>query len=74
MYKPNILIDMALHFQKRPLGRIEAQHRYMPRAPVLSCRTVDIDVSGTRTYRAKSTGDIIEEQHKIIHNVYRKAR
>ncbi|WAR24324.1 hypothetical protein MAR_037993, partial [Mya arenaria] len=47
------------HAKKRPLGDIETKHRYTPTQPVLSCRTVDIDVSGTRTYRPKSSADII---------------
>ncbi|KAK7484104.1 hypothetical protein BaRGS_00024716, partial [Batillaria attramentaria] len=35
---------------------------------------VDIDVSGTRTYRPRSTTDIIAEQHKLIHSLYKKSR
>ncbi|XP_060576986.1 uncharacterized protein LOC132734295 isoform X3 [Ruditapes philippinarum] len=62
------------HAKKRPLGDIETKHRYTPTQPVLSCRTVDIDVSGTRTYRPKSSADIISEQHALIHNIYTKAR
>ncbi|XP_046556697.1 LOW QUALITY PROTEIN: uncharacterized protein LOC124265888 [Haliotis rubra] len=60
--------------QKRPLGDIESKHRYRPAQPVLSCRTVDVDLTGTRTYRARSTTDIITEQHRYIHNLYNKAR
>nr|XP_022317174.1 uncharacterized protein LOC111120617 [Crassostrea virginica]XP_022317175.1 uncharacterized protein LOC111120617 [Crassostrea virginica]XP_022317176.1 uncharacterized protein LOC111120617 [Crassostrea virginica] len=60
------------HAKKRPLGEIELRHRYTPAQPVLSCRTVDIDVSGTRTYRPKSTTDIIQEQHRLIHTLYTK--
>ncbi|XP_071118864.1 uncharacterized protein [Haliotis cracherodii] len=60
--------------QKRPLGDIESKHRYRPAQPVLSCRTVDVDLTGTRTYRARSTTDIISEQHRYIHNLYNKAR
>ena len=62
------------YFQKRPLGDIETKHRYTPTQPVLSCRTVDIDVSGTRTYRPKSSADIINEQHALIHQIYSKSR
>ncbi|XP_045158727.2 uncharacterized protein LOC123524535 isoform X2 [Mercenaria mercenaria] len=62
------------HAKKRPLGDIETKHRYTPTQPVLSCRTVDIDVSGTRTYRPKSSADIISEQHALIHKIYSKAR
>lgn len=62
------------HAKKRPLGDIETKHRYTPTQPVLSCRTVDIDVSGTRTYRPKSSADIINEQHALIHQIYTKAR
>lgn len=58
------------HAKKRPLGELESRLRYTPAQPVLSCRTVDIDVSGTRTYRSRSTTDIITEQHKLIHNLY----
>ncbi|KAJ8306154.1 hypothetical protein KUTeg_016699, partial [Tegillarca granosa] len=58
----------------RPLGEIESKHRYTPPQPVLSCRTVDIDVSGTRTYRPRSTTDILAEQHRLIHNIYTKQR
>lgn len=60
------------HAKKRPLGEIELRHRYTPAQPVLSCRTVDIDVSGTRTYRPKSSTDIIQEQHRLIHTIYTK--
>ncbi|XP_061175384.1 uncharacterized protein LOC133184354 [Saccostrea echinata] len=60
------------HAKKRPLGEIELRHRYTPAQPVLSCRTVNIDVSGTRTYRPKSTTDIIQEQHRLIHSLYTK--
>ncbi|XP_052777110.1 uncharacterized protein LOC128214591 isoform X2 [Mya arenaria] len=62
------------HAKKRPLGDIETKHRYTPTQPVLSCRTVDIDVSGTRTYRPKSSADIISEQHALIHRIYSKSR
>lgn len=58
------------HFKKRPLGHIENSHRYVPPQPVLSCRTVNVDVCGTRTYRARSTEDIIDEQQKLIHEQY----
>ncbi|RUS85145.1 hypothetical protein EGW08_007109, partial [Elysia chlorotica] len=50
----------------RPLGAIEQRHNYVPAQPVLSCRTVDIDLLGTRTYRPKSTVDILEEQQRLI--------
>ena len=62
------------HLRNRPLGKIEDYHLYKPVQPVLSCRTIDIDLTGTRTYRACSTADIIEEQHKIIHKIYTNAR
>lgn len=62
------------HAQRRTLGDIETKHRYTPAQPVLSCRTVDIDVTGTRTYRPKSSADIINEQHAIIHKIYSKPR
>lgn len=71
-YHANSLLKK--HAQKRPLGDIETKHRYTPTQPVLSCRTVDIDVSGTRTYRPKSSADIINEQHALIHKIYTKAR
>ncbi|KAK3092055.1 hypothetical protein FSP39_024787 [Pinctada imbricata] len=70
----NARIILQKHAKKRPLGEIESRHRYTPAQPVLSCRTVDIDISGTRTYRPKSTTDIIQEQHKLIHNLYTKSR
>ena len=74
MIMHTFVICSSFPIQKRPLGRLEAQYDFRPRQPVLSSRTVDIDMSGTRTYRAKSTGDIIDEQHKLIHEVYSKAR
>ncbi|KAL3869797.1 hypothetical protein ACJMK2_042434 [Sinanodonta woodiana] len=70
MHANNVL---KKHAKKRPLGDIESKHRYTPPQPVLSSRTVDIDVSGTRTYRPKSSADIIEEQHKLIHDIYTKS-
>lgn len=60
--------------KKRPLGEIEIRNRYHPPQPVLSCRTVNIDVTGTRTYRPKSSTDIIKEQHQLIHNIYNRSR
>ncbi|XP_052255946.1 uncharacterized protein LOC127861481 isoform X2 [Dreissena polymorpha] len=65
-------LNNGFPFEKRPLGDIETRHRYTPTQPVLSCRTVDIDVSGTRTYRPKSSADIINEQHALIHRIYSK--
>lgn len=62
------------HAKKRPLGDLESRYQYTPAQPVLSCRTVDIDLSGTRTYRPKSTTDIIAEQHKLIHSLFKKSR
>ncbi|KAL8586777.1 hypothetical protein ACOMHN_061290 [Nucella lapillus] len=59
------------HAKKRPLGELESRYQFMPPQPVLSCRTVDIDVSGTRTYRPRSTVDILEEQHKLIRKLFR---
>ncbi len=50
-------------------------YRFQPPQPVLSQRSVqDIDLSGTRTYRAVSADDIIEEQHRLIHAAYSDAR
>ena len=60
--------------QRRPLGEIEIKNRYYPPQPVLSCHTVNIDVIGTRTYRPKSSTDIIKEQHQLIHNIYNRSR
>ena len=60
--------------QNRPLAHIENHYRYIPPQPVLSCRTVEVDISGTRTYRAKSAAEIIEEQQRLIHHVYKQAR
>lgn len=67
-----LMLFFCWFLQKRPLGEIELRHRYTPAQPVLSCRTVDIDVSGTRTYRPKSSTDIIQEQHRLIHTIYTK--
>ncbi|BFZ17071.1 hypothetical protein BsWGS_20110 [Bradybaena similaris] len=47
---------------------------YLPAQPVLSSRTVDIDLPGTRTYRQKSTLDILEEQQRLIRQLYLKPR
>ncbi|ESO92541.1 hypothetical protein LOTGIDRAFT_162447 [Lottia gigantea] len=60
--------------KKRPLGDIESKYGYTPPQPVLSCRTVDVDLSGTRTYRPKSSTDILQEQHQLIHKIYSKNR
>ena len=60
--------------QKRPLGELESRYQYTPPQPVLSCRTVDIDVSGTRTYRPRSSTDILAEQQKLIHRLFRNGR
>ncbi|XP_025109045.1 uncharacterized protein LOC112573156 isoform X3 [Pomacea canaliculata] len=60
--------------KKRPLGELETRYQYTPPQPVLSCRTVNIDVSGTRTYRPLSTADIITEQQRLIHNIFQKSR
>ncbi|XP_052090522.1 uncharacterized protein LOC127727121 isoform X8 [Mytilus californianus] len=78
MHARKILRKQAMiisrEIQKRPLGEIEIKHRYYPPQPVLSCRTVNIDVTGTRTYRPKSSTDIIKEQHQLIHSIYNKPR
>ncbi|GFR73488.1 hypothetical protein ElyMa_002138800, partial [Elysia marginata] len=60
-------------FFNRPLGAIEHRHNYVPAQPVLSCRTVDIDLLGTRTYRPKSTVDILEEQQRLIRTLRSRA-
>ncbi|ELU13286.1 hypothetical protein CAPTEDRAFT_217914 [Capitella teleta] len=62
------------HHKNRPLARMEAEHQYTPRQPVLSCRTLHVDLTGTRTYRPRSSNDIIHEQHKLIHDIYAQAR
>ncbi|KAH9515354.1 hypothetical protein Btru_014234 [Bulinus truncatus] len=56
----------------RPLGDIEQRYNYIPAQPVLSCRSVNIDLSGTRTYRPKSSDDILSEQQKLIRRIYGK--
>ncbi|XP_059155220.1 uncharacterized protein LOC131940553 [Physella acuta] len=56
--------------KNRPLGDIEQRLNYTPAQPVLSCRTVAIDLNGTRTYRPKSSEDILEEQQKLIRTIY----
>ncbi|GFO13304.1 hypothetical protein PoB_003980900 [Plakobranchus ocellatus] len=61
------------HARNRPLGAIEQRHNYVPAQPVLSCRTVDIDLLGTRTYRPKSTVDILEEQQRLIRTLRSRA-
>lgn len=61
-------------FQNRPLGAIEREHQFMSPQPVLSCRTVDIDTSGTRIYQAKSADKVLDEQHRLIHEIYSQAR
>ncbi|CAD5111778.1 DgyrCDS1051 [Dimorphilus gyrociliatus] len=68
-------IIIKKHLQKRPLGKIEAENDFIPPQPQLSSTSVNLDVnSSQRLYQSKSSEDIIEEQHKVIHQAYKLAR
>ncbi|XP_055884428.1 uncharacterized protein LOC106052246 isoform X1 [Biomphalaria glabrata] len=63
---------LTKHARNRPLGAIEQRYNYIPAQPVLSCRTVSIDLSGTRTYRPKTSDEILDEQQRLVRRLYGK--
>ncbi|XP_041359414.1 uncharacterized protein LOC121375821 [Gigantopelta aegis] len=65
---------LAKHAKKRPLGLIENKYNITLAQPLLTWNGVDIDITGSRTFRPKSTAEIIKEQHKSIHKLFEKSR